>query len=60
MIVGVDDHHLGLVVRAIILPTEVDVTLLAGEQPAIGDRDAMGIAPKIVQPLCGPPKGRLA
>ena len=50
-LVGVDDHHLGLVVRAIILPTEVDATVLAGEEPAIGDRDAMGIAPEIIQHL---------
>src|SRR4051812_12105459 len=40
-LVSVERHHLGLVVRAIILVTEADAAVLAGEEPAVGDRDAM-------------------
>ena len=58
-LVGVERHHLGLVVGAIILPAEADATVLAGEEPAVGDRDAMGVAAEIVEHLLRPAEGTL-
>ena len=51
--IGFERHHLGLVVVAIVLPTEADMAILAGEQPAVGDRDPMGVAPEIGEILLG-------
>jgi len=59
-LVGIERHHLGLVVRAIILPTKADATVLTAEEPAVGDRDAMDVAPEILQHLLRSTKGRLA
>src|SRR6267154_1466781 len=42
-LIGFERHHLGLVVVTIVLPTEADMAILAGEQPAVGDRDPMGV-----------------
>lgn len=50
-LVSVERQHFGLVVRAIILPTQADATVLAGEEPTVGDRDAMGVASEIFQHL---------
>ena len=58
-LVSVERHHLGLVVGAIILPAEADATVLAGEEPAVGDRDAMGVASQIVEHLLRPAEGAL-
>ena len=58
-LIGVERHHLGLVVGAIILPTEADPTVLAGEKPIVCDRDAMGVAPQILEHLLWPGEGTL-
>jgi hypothetical protein len=50
-LVGVERHHLGFVAGAIVLPTEADAGILTGEEPAVCDRDAMGVAPQIVEDL---------
>ena len=46
-------HCLGFVADAVILPAETDTTVLAGEETAVGDGDAMGIAAEIVEHLLG-------
>jgi alpha/beta superfamily hydrolase len=56
-LVSVKRHHFGFVVGAIILPAETDATVLASEQPTVGDRDTMRIAPQIMQHLLGPTEG---
>lgn len=58
-LISVERHHLGLVFRAIILPTKTDATVLTGEEPTVGDRDTMRIAPQIMQYLLGPTEGAL-
>lgn len=42
-LVSVERHHLGLVVRAIILPTEADTTVLAAEEPTVTERPKASI-----------------
>ena len=56
-LISVERHHLGLVFRAIILPTKTDATVLTGEEPTVGDRDAMRVAPQILQHLLRPAEG---
>ena len=58
-LISIERHHLGLAVRPIILPTKVDATVLAVEEPTIGDRDAMGVAPQIFQHLLWSAEGAL-
>jgi len=58
-LINLERHHLGLVVGAIIFPAEADATVLAGEEPAVGDRDAMGVAPQIFQHLLRASEGAL-
>src|SRR5215475_11986522 len=48
---GIERHHLALVVGAIIFPAEADAAILAGEQTAVADCDAMGVAAEIVEDL---------
>lgn len=50
-LLSVERHHFGFVAGAIILAPEADVALLTGEKPAVGDRNAMGVAPEIRQNL---------
>jgi hypothetical protein len=56
-LLGVKGHHLGLVVGAIVLPLKADLDILTGEKTAVGDSDAMGIAPQVIEDLLGPSKG---
>lgn len=58
-LIGVERHHLGLVVGTIILPAEANVAVLAGDEPAVGDCDAMGITAEIFQDLLRPAEGPL-
>jgi hypothetical protein len=58
-LINLERHHLGLVVGAIILPTEADATVLAGEEPTVGDRDAVGVAPQIFEDLLRATEGAL-
>src|SRR5438270_594492 len=50
-LIYLERHHLGVVVGAIILPTEPDATALASEEPTVSDRDTMGVAPEIFEDL---------
>src|SRR5208337_2565481 len=50
-LVGVERHRLRLVAGAIVFPSEVDATVLAIEETAVGDCDAMRIAAEIVENL---------
>jgi hypothetical protein len=58
-LVGFELHHLGLVVGAIILPAEANVAVLAGDEPAVGDCDPMGVTAEIFQHLLRPAEGPL-
>ncbi|WP_234685942.1 hypothetical protein [Bradyrhizobium monzae] len=40
-LIGFERHHFRLVVVTIALLTEADMSILTGEQPALGDRDPM-------------------
>ena len=53
-LVGIERHHLALVVVTIVLPQEADPSFVQADQATVGDRDAMGIAAEIVQDLFGP------
>ena len=52
-LVGIERHHLALVVVAVVLTQEADASLVQADQATVGDRDAMGIAAEIVQDLFG-------
>src|SRR6185503_3566797 len=41
------------------LPAEADATVLAGEEPTVGDRDAVGVAPQIFEDLLRATEGAL-
>jgi hypothetical protein len=60
-LVGTEGHGLVAVaaVDAVILPAEGDAALVAGDQPAVGDGDAVGIARQIGQYGFGAGKGAL-
>ena len=59
-LVGRQRHDLVLVVVPVVAPAEADPAAGKRNEPAIGDRDAMGIAAEIGQHRSGPAKGRLA
>src|SRR5437764_11550 len=52
-LVGGKDHHLLLVVVAIIFPAEADPTVGKPHQAAVCNGDAMGIAAEIIENLLG-------
>ena len=54
-------HHLVALAtfEPVVLPLEGDAFLVACDQAAIGDGDAVGVAREIAQTSFGPPKGRL-
>ena len=56
---GGDGHHLGLASVTIIFPLEGDLAVLQGQQPAIGDGHAMGVAAEILQHVLRSAKGGL-
>ena len=58
-LISVERHHLETCFSAaIILPTKTDATVLTGEEPTVGDRDAMRrSAPRILQHLLRPAEG---
>ncbi len=58
-LLSVECHHFGFVASAIILPPEADVALVTAKEPAVGDRNAMGVAPKIGQNLFWSAEGTL-
>ena len=52
-LVGGERHHLDLAVLTIVLPGEADLTIVEPDQTAVGDSDAMSIAPEIAEHLLG-------
>jgi hypothetical protein len=55
-LVGIECHHFGPAVRAVVFPGKADVPIGEREQPAIGDGDAMGVTAEIGQHLFGASK----
>ena len=54
-----DGHDLLLAACGVVLPAEGDLILLEGNEPMVGDRDAVGVAGEIVQNMLCSAKGRL-
>ncbi len=57
-LVGLELQYLCRAVLAVILPREGNMIVVEGEEPAVGDRDPMGVAAEISQDL-GRPAERL-
>jgi hypothetical protein len=57
---GGECHDLLAIIGTIVLPSKGHAGAVAGDQPAVGDGDAVGIAGQIASTACGPPNGRLA
>jgi len=58
-LVDLQGHDLGLVVMAIIFPAEGDLIVVDIDEAAVGDGDAMGVAPEIGQDLLWTAERRL-
>lgn len=58
-LLAIDGHDLGLAVGAIIPPLEAHRVAIDGEDAAVGDSDAVGVAAEIGKHLGGSAKGRL-
>ena len=58
-LVGPELHDLCRAVLAVVLPAEGDMIVVEGDEPAVGDRDAMGVAAEISQDLCWSAEGPL-
>lgn len=58
-LLSIERHHFGFVAGAIILPPEANTAVLTGKEPAVGDRNAMGVAPEIGENLLWPAEGTL-
>ena len=52
-LVGGERHHLGLAVLTIVLPGEADSAIVEPEQTAVGDGNAVSVAPEIAEYLLG-------
>ena len=50
-LIGAQGHELGLVVVAIVLPAEADLSLVQTHEAAVGDGDAMDVAAEIGEDL---------
>src|SRR5229473_2194999 len=57
-LVGLELQYLCRAVLAVILPREGNMIVVEGDEPAVGDRDPMGVAAEISQDL-GRPAERL-
>ena len=53
-------HDALLVAVRGVSPAEADLAVGEGNQPAVGDADAMGVSAEIAQRLIGPTERRLA
>lgn len=51
---GVEGHDLVASLAAVVLPAEADLAVGHADEPAVGDGDAVGVAPEIRQHLLGP------
>ena len=58
-LVGLERHHLAAAFLPVILPEEADGVVGHGDEAAVGDGDAMGVATEIGQHLLGAAEGRL-
>src|SRR5439155_13183889 len=56
---GIECHHLGFVVRAVVLPAETNAAAVTIDKSAVGDGNAMGVAAEIVENLLRPAEGPL-
>lgn len=52
-LLGRKGHHLALAGMAIVLPAEADAAAFERDKPAVGDRDAVGVASEIGKDLFG-------
>jgi hypothetical protein len=52
-LLGRKGHHLALAGLAIVLPAEADAAVFERDKPAVGDRDAVGVASEIGKDLFG-------
>jgi hypothetical protein len=52
-LMGVERHHLGFVLLAAIAPLEADPGPVHGDEPAVGDCHAVGVAAEIGEHLLG-------
>jgi hypothetical protein len=52
----VQRHRLFPVVVPVVPPAETDLPLREGEEAVVGDGDPVGVAPEILQDLCGAPE----
>ena len=56
----VKGHDFERTLVPVILPLERDLAIIIGDQPVVGDGDAVGVAAQIFKRLLRPPKGGLA
>ena len=54
---GVEGHDLVATLVAVVLPAEADRVVGHGDEPAVGDGDAVSVAPEIGEDLLGPAEG---
>ena len=57
---GIQLHDFVLVTVGAILPSEGYPTIFHGDQPFVGNRDAVSVAPEVLEDLVRPGEGRLA
>jgi hypothetical protein len=55
----IEGHDFGASLAAVVLPAEADLAVGHGDKSAVGDGDAMGVAPEIGQHLLGSPERAL-
>jgi hypothetical protein len=58
-LLGAERHHLDAIAVGVVLPAEADEAVVEAEEPVVGDRDAMGVAPEVVEHLRGAGEGPL-
>ncbi len=58
-LLGLELHDFCRAVLTVILPGEGDMIVVESNEPAVGNRDAMGVAAEIGQDLCGSAEGPL-
>lgn len=58
-LLGVERHHLAAVAGGVVLVAEVHEFIVETEQAVVGERDAVGVAPKIGEYLLGAGEGTL-